>query len=1241
MGDSTALSALEEINAIAITEILDHDSRPTFVIDLDPDLDAAVSPDKLSPIFCNASLRLYERLLDAIAGEEPIEVFEDLETSYANFSSWAKSVTKHDDSKDVFPLSFLYSGMLWTGCTVRKRWRLISGNKCYQTSSVTSGDLSSGPPSEVATGGVKAGINSAEHRSRRVTRQEKSTPSAERPSIVTSSHTKISEDGTKSNPTSSDSQRILTGSDPQESTWSSTYAKSMPSVVMSAPQNGISDWTLQPLELLPPHVAFTRAIDWGSTPIGPIETWSREFRQVVNLLMADPHPAAIFWGDEMTVMYNKEYRDVVAGRKHPDLMGTGFKGPFSEIWDDVGPIFNDCARTGKSVAMANQMLPIERHGFMEETYFSWSCVPLFGGTQKVQGFYNAPFETTQQQVGNRRMQTLRKLGEKVAEARSVKSFWTKVLEGLEENHFDVPFALLYSVADADDGEFSSNSSSGSSMAMKSCVFEGGLGIPEAHPAAPPQLDLKRSREGFIPSFREAMRTREPTKLQTRDGTLPESLMEGIEWRGFGEPCREAVIFPVRPTTGENVLGFLLIGVNPRRPYDEQYTSFTAMLNRQLATSLASIILFEEEIRRGKTAAEAAAMEQEHLTEQLAVQTKRLQRMTELSPVGLFYIDAEGLLLEANDRWFEMTGHPRENFREYSWYEVIKEEDRLMVADVWHKLTVEGVPWSAEVRLSNPWIDPVTGESLDQWILGSAHPEFGSDGKLRSIMGSITGISHIKWAEGLQNRRLQEAEETRRQQNEFIDITSHEMRNPLSAILQCADDIANSLLEYKVKGSMTGAVPTAVVENCVEAANTIVLCANHQKCIVDDILTISKLDSNLLLITPVVVQPVAVAQRAVKMFDAEFQKKDIQVQYIVQDSVRELKVDWMVLDPSRILQVLINLLTNAIKFTQSQDKRSITVRVAASLTPPSQGPPGFEYIPLKAGKANANIFGEEWGSVELLYLHFEVEDTGRGLTVDEKKLLFMRFSQASPRTHAQYGGSGLGLFISRQLTELHGGQIGVGSEAGVGSTFAFYIKAKRPTLTNSMQLETVSPVELDWRRDSYISQIMRTGADEYVATLPSEPLIEAVETPLPDLHASSTQHHILVVEDNLVNQRVLSRQLEKSGCMVEVASHGEEALNYLKTTRFWKDTGDSGRDLSVILMDLEMPVMDGLTCMRKIRSMEADGTILGPVPVIAVTANVRSEQIAAAKESGMDDVVSKPFRIPELIAKIEKLLAQPK
>jgi hypothetical protein len=154
MENEIYIEALRELNSVPITEVLEHDSRPTFIIDLDPDLDVVIKPDVLTPLFCNIALRSYDRLLEVIGGETTMETFEGPEATYADFRSWVKSVTKHDDSMDIFPLSFLYSGMLWTGSTIRKRWRLISGNRCYRTSSVASGDLSSGPPSEIATGGM-------------------------------------------------------------------------------------------------------------------------------------------------------------------------------------------------------------------------------------------------------------------------------------------------------------------------------------------------------------------------------------------------------------------------------------------------------------------------------------------------------------------------------------------------------------------------------------------------------------------------------------------------------------------------------------------------------------------------------------------------------------------------------------------------------------------------------------------------------------------------------------------------------------------------------------------------------------------------------------------------------------------------------------------------------------------------------------------------------------------------------
>jgi GAF domain-containing protein len=152
-----------------------------------------------------------------------------------------------------------------------------------------------------------------------------------------------------------------------------------------------------------------------------------------------------------------------------------------------------------------------------------------------------------------------------------------------------------------------------------------------------------------------MRTREPTMLQVRNGTLPEALLEDIDWRGYHEPCREAIIFPIRPSGGENVLGFLLMGVNPRRPYDKDYESFVNIMNRQLATSLASKILYEEELRKGEAAAQLAALEKEKLHEQLASQTRRFKTVADLPSVGIFVVDSAGLLQEANDTWYRLTG----------------------------------------------------------------------------------------------------------------------------------------------------------------------------------------------------------------------------------------------------------------------------------------------------------------------------------------------------------------------------------------------------------------------------------------------------------------------------------------------------------------------------------------------------------------------------------------------------------
>ncbi|KAK7608609.1 hypothetical protein JOL62DRAFT_216612 [Phyllosticta paracitricarpa] len=878
---------------------------------------------------------------------------------------------------------------------------------------------------------------------------------------------------------------------------------------------------------------------------------------------------------------------------------------------------------------------------------------------KVMGLYNPAFEKTRRKVAERRMLTLREVGERTAAARDIKGFWKQVLSALASNEHDTPFVLLYSVSDESDSDSSSIHSS-SIFGTKICLLEGSLGVPKGHPCAPRHLELKTSTEGFCPVLREVMKTDKPVLLEVGAGELPANMLDGIEGRGFDDPVRSVVVCPIHPTTGEAILGFLILGVNPRRQYDDDYSLFVQLLSRQLATSLASVVLFEEEIRRGQRAAKLAALDRMELSEQLAARTQeardsetRFTRMAEFSPAGLFIADSEGHITYCNDTWYLISRVPKNTVSTDRWIDAVKLEDQKLVMGLWNRLVEDTEPVTAEFRFRAPWEDS-NGNRTDTWVLFSAYPEKDDLGHLKSVFGTITNISQQKWAEDFQKRKMEEAVELKRQQENFIDITSHEMRNPLSAILQCADEISSSLAEFKdtnvndFHSRGVAEIDAELVTSSIDAAQTIALCAQHQKRIVDDVLTLSKLDSAMLLVTPVDVQPLTVVQRALKMFEGELQTADIQMEFVVDESFQKLGVDWVKLDPSRVLQVLINLTTNAIKFTTTESKRTIRVTVAASTEKFSALENRLvDYFPTRSKRIDMTQ-GSDWGTGENIYVHFAVQDTGRGLTEEEKKLLFLRFSQASPRTHVQYGGSGLGLFISRELTELQGGEIGVSSEAGKGSTFAFYVKARRTGAPKD-------PCEQFAVNLGRTASDLRKKAGSQESVVKTKDFALSVSPVATENTANKAKERkdtaVLIVEDNLVNQRVLQKQLKNAGFSVHVANHGGECLEKLRQSTHFASASDQGSkhheghngppilDLSVVLMDQEMPVMDGLAATRKIREWESCGKIVRHLPIIAVTANARAEQIAQLMAAGMDDVVSKPFRIPELVPKIEELAAR--
>ncbi|KAK3616513.1 hypothetical protein LTR22_027039 [Elasticomyces elasticus] len=604
-----------------------------------------------------------------------------------------------------------------------------------------------------------------------------------------------------------------------------------------------------------------------------------------------------------------------------------------------------------------------------------------------------------------------------------------------------------------------------------------------------------------------------------------------------------------------------------------------------------------------------AMKRAEALERASASEKRFTRFAETANIGIWILDLDFKVVYVNPAWFLMTGHVLiSNYADVDWRSVVCEHSLANINTALDSLTNKQAV-NFKIQLLRDYINPQGGQS-EAWVLASGYPELSDDGRVIAVAGTVTDISHLKWVESVQKQRTDEAIEAKRQQDNYIDMTSHEIRNPLGAVIHCADMIVTSLTEMAELLAMSPlpADKRSKFEEmrvgALESVNTIISCSSHQRRIVDDILALSKLDSRLITIVPSPVRLDSILRDAEKMFDVDAKKVGVELRVGKDESLGTLEVDWIMLDTGRLMQILINLITNALKFTQKEAVRVVALTMGASRTRLSEQTLDVEFVPPNNVRERGSTDTTDWGGGEKIYLYFKVSDTGCGFSNEQKVMIFERFAQASPRTHSQYGGSGLGLFITRELIVLHGGEIGVSSRPGNGAAFAFYVTAR----------SVLSP-----KASSGIS--MPTTGSQHL-----EP------------KSGGRSYSILITEDNLVNQKVMRKQLEKLGHTVYVASHGGEALDFLKTTSYWKDnTADDAITLEVVLMDIEMPVMNGFTCTREIRGAQARGEMEGHLPIIAVSANARQEQINHALECGMDDTIAKPFRIVDLIPKIERLV----
>ncbi|RDI87556.1 hypothetical protein Vi05172_g2610 [Venturia inaequalis] len=834
-------------------------------------------------------------------------------------------------------------------------------------------------------------------------------------------------------------------------------------------------------------------------------------------------------------------------------MGSGFgdEAAFPELFPFVEPMLELARSTGIAQDVIETPMTTERNGYLEETFFTGSFTPIRNGHGQIEGLYNALVEVTKQLISERRTAMLNAIS--TGPQFNIRDVCHHVMKCLEMNELDVTMAMMYTI----DHEQSDSI----------LQLDGNhLGIPAGHQLLVDNQPL-HSSEGLLPLCLRARSTSSPLTLKA------DKRFDGVEWRGPEGSSQTVSILPL--VHGTRLYGFLILGTNPRLE-DRVNAQLTNELSRMVSSLLASAVGTQESMKR-----------QKGLERDLAKSDIKIQHLVQHASVGMVHILLDGSTVWANEQYYSIIGlTPRDASKDFSFFSQIVEEDLHIAEREWHSLLEGQENIQEELRMKRMYQPPV-GDPVPATILIFGFP-YIEDGQITSFMACMTDVSRLKWAENWQARLAQEAQEAKRQQESFIDVVSHEIRNPLSAIVHCVDSIVDACKEHQSRIH----ADNALIE-IIDLARIIETCVNHQKYIIDSILTIGRLQSNMLSLTPSKACPRTLCESAMDMFRAQFKSDKISTSVTAHSSTMSHGIQEVYIDVSRTTQVFINLINNALKFVKDRPSREIKIRYGACTSSPRESFAKDVHWPTKSEGEGDIVKDEDWGIGERMYLTFSVNDSGIGIGSDEISKIFGRFRQANVKTHSVYGGSGLGLFVCKQLAEKHGGEIGVRSTPGFGSSFVFYILVRRAPLPRAM------PV--------------RAPSSQDAVTLPT----------------LGTEICVLLVEDNLVNQQLLRKQLMRAGCIVHVANHGAEALEMLKIL---------DKEVNVILMDTQMPIMDGLECTRQIRQLERDGDAKKRTPIIAVTANARKEQVDEALKNGADAVMQKPFKTRILLEAIKDNIA---
>ncbi len=485
-------------------------------------------------------------------------------------------------------------------------------------------------------------------------------------------------------------------------------------------------------------------------------------------------------------------------------------------------------------------------------------------------------------------------------------------------------------------------------------------------------------------------------------------------------------------------------------------------------------------------------ESKKLMVQLRASEEKFRAMSEASPLGIIICDPSGNCTYANKAYEVITDSDFSQLMDKGWLNFIHPEDRVDVGEAIRLLIEDNKPYHTYHR-------KLTSGGKVVWVSSNAAPMYEGQ-NIIGFVGISEDITLQKNIEAELHKAKIEAEMASQMKSEFLANMSHEIRTPMNGVIGLSDMLFDTPLNSEQK---------ELVENVQYSANSLLT-------IINDILDFSKIEAGKMTICNEAFQPFNVVNETYKILKHKCDAKGLQFKC----DLEGLKSLTLYGDSGRIRQILLNLIGNAIKFTQAG---SVSISGDCS--------------PLRSG----------W-----VELKISIRDCGAGISPEKIPLLFQKFNQLDNSTTRQFGGTGLGLAICKSLVDLMGGEIGLHSILGKGSEFYFTIPFQE--LKEHIKVPHVSP-------SSNVEKVYNNKQHE---------MCSLILAGTPDLKIKG---RILLAEDNPINQKVAIRMLQKLSCTVDVAENGIIA-SALASQHLY----------DVILMDCLMPEMDGYIATQKIRSL---------------------------------------------------------